>query len=960
MTSVRARCFWACLAAALTGCAQKQKDDGSGTADGGAYFGGLLDAASPDFVSRRASWTMAQREQAALCFPGLRCRENPQPLDGNLRRVWATAVNDVWAVGEQGLVRHWDGTAISTVAIPGVNDTFVGVWASGPSDVWVVSDNGAWRWDGQTWASALTFAKDSTDRGQDVAIPIWGSATDDVWIGGAQPSHWNGSSWESVPVPKASNVMRVFSGRARDDLWALQDGPFLSHWDGKAWSDKSLSESCNAIWEGPTGLVWLVGASGRILRVQGAVETVAYAGAQVTSAARVAHGLWGTSDRDLWMVGDSGGAAYLLHLDGNNWVQFESPGSEAVVSVGGATSNDVWAVGASGAMFRWDGSRWNSPAPATLSSQEILAAVHGSGPEDVWVLRGGGYNTPASLDHWDGANWRHLPIPTFHQITSRGIWADGSGRVWVFGDPNTLRWNGKTWDVFRIVPGLQYGGWGSGPNDLWAAGQGGLVHWDGVVWSASVALRGTIFFGAWGRAADDVYAFGVGSLAHWDGTRWTVILSAPDRTFNSVWASGTDDIWATATDMSTPSGPGALVHWDGVRWKDVARGNFGALTGTGPRDVWVTQPAGPLQLDGPLLHWDGTAWAPDGPSDARALRALWVDRTNHLWAVGLGGVVARHAESGWQLSPRRLDDQIIALTGPSADVRFAVTRSGVLAWDGARWASIFTGSDLGSGDAFASQSVGVSAPDRTHLWVVGSGASVVNWDGTSWQRQSRIGGPGRGDERFTGVWAAAANDVWLVGTANALAAPGTPASLWTIMHSDGTKWALQGPTPTGAAPAVSLFGVMGKASDDVWAYGARGTMLHWNGFAWSKIPVATQNDILMVSGPSSRLLWALARSGSGPPDILLWNDQAWKVWAPSAKLTGTAIVTQLWAVGEDDVWLAEQGGGIRHWDGEIWTRVLVPGMPANALWSLWGDDAGAVWAAGGNGQILQLQRDVGF
>lgn len=51
----------------------------------------------------------------------------------------------------------------------------------------------------------------------------------------------------------------------------------------------------------------------------------------------------------------------------------------------------------------------------------------------------------------------------------------------------------------------------------------------------------------------------------------------------------------------------------------------------------------------------------------------------------------------------------------------------------------------------------------------------------------------------------------------------------------------------------------------------------------------------------------------------------------------------------------DAAAGIRHWDGEIWTRVLVPGMPANALWSLWGDDAGAVWAAGGNGQILQLQ-----
>ncbi|MDB5216101.1 MAG: hypothetical protein JWO86_4028 [Myxococcaceae bacterium] len=58
--------------------------------------------------------------------------------------VWGTAPNDTWAVGQDGLVDHWDGTqwksaAIRVTALP-VAKSFWGIWGTSTDDFWVVGD----------------------------------------------------------------------------------------------------------------------------------------------------------------------------------------------------------------------------------------------------------------------------------------------------------------------------------------------------------------------------------------------------------------------------------------------------------------------------------------------------------------------------------------------------------------------------------------------------------------------------------------------------------------------------------------------------------------------------------------------------------------------------------------------------------------------------------------------------
>jgi hypothetical protein len=65
--------------------------------------------------------------------------------------VSGTAANDLWAAGEYGQVRHWNGTTWSPAAIGigkhPVIDAFHGIWAGSSSEMWIVGEGIALRYD---------------------------------------------------------------------------------------------------------------------------------------------------------------------------------------------------------------------------------------------------------------------------------------------------------------------------------------------------------------------------------------------------------------------------------------------------------------------------------------------------------------------------------------------------------------------------------------------------------------------------------------------------------------------------------------------------------------------------------------------------------------------------------------------------------------------------------------------
>ncbi len=131
----------------------------------------------------------------------------------DMHDIWANAPNDIWAVGAQGTVEHFDGAAWSDVAVPTTAD-IVSVWGS-PTDVlgepiyvWALTGGDtAIRWDQTSWTAISGLTGLGTIRPGVSWNLITGTGPNDTWIFGKDVTsptletsipisrHWNGSAW---------------------------------------------------------------------------------------------------------------------------------------------------------------------------------------------------------------------------------------------------------------------------------------------------------------------------------------------------------------------------------------------------------------------------------------------------------------------------------------------------------------------------------------------------------------------------------------------------------------------------------------------------------------------------------------------------------------------------------------------------------------------------------------------
>ena len=88
-----------------------------------------------------------------------------------LRGIWGSAANNLYAIGELGVILRYDGTAwspVSTGTTLGLN----GIGGSSGSDIWVVGNNGAiLRYDGTAFSSRSSGSLGGQN-GVGAAIPI--------------------------------------------------------------------------------------------------------------------------------------------------------------------------------------------------------------------------------------------------------------------------------------------------------------------------------------------------------------------------------------------------------------------------------------------------------------------------------------------------------------------------------------------------------------------------------------------------------------------------------------------------------------------------------------------------------------------------------------------------------------------------------------------------------------------
>lgn len=280
--------------------------------------------------------TTVQVNMKAL--PALLCQ-----LPGvDLRSIWGSSPQDVWAVGANTAMLHWDDSGSGWTRVPATLSTYNDVWGSGPNNVFAVAQFGAVeQWNGTAWIRR-TLATSSE------LISVFGLGPNSIWFvgDGGAAVRWNGVSSTATNTMVTSRLSAVWAS-ADNDVWAAGQNGVVLHWTGSAWSRVMPSPSF--------GLPLLA--------------------------------LTGTSASDVWGFGGSG---VLPHFDGQNWLGGGN-GLPPVASgndLWAASFSEVWGAASAGNVVRWDGSRWNSvPLPSGITGNALK--LWGVGPF-VWVVMQGG------------------------------------------------------------------------------------------------------------------------------------------------------------------------------------------------------------------------------------------------------------------------------------------------------------------------------------------------------------------------------------------------------------------------------------------------------------------------------------------------------------------------------------------------------------------------------------------
>ncbi|RME70944.1 MAG: hypothetical protein D6784_15885 [Chloroflexi bacterium] len=118
-----------------------------------------------------------------------------------LNSVWGSRANDVFAVGDNGTILHYDGSSWSAMNSGFPDYDFFDIWGTSSRDVFVVGwgwnggfyDSIVLHYDGSSWSKVLSYPMDEF-------LSIWGRSATDVFVGvdiGAI-LHYDGTAWQEM------------------------------------------------------------------------------------------------------------------------------------------------------------------------------------------------------------------------------------------------------------------------------------------------------------------------------------------------------------------------------------------------------------------------------------------------------------------------------------------------------------------------------------------------------------------------------------------------------------------------------------------------------------------------------------------------------------------------------------------------------------------------------------------
>ena len=437
--------------------------------------------------------------------------------------------------------------------------------------------------------------------------------------------------------------------------------------------------------------------------------------------------------------------------------------------------------------------------------------------------------------------------------------------------------------------------------------------------------------GTGGIGAGNGFTVGDNGIAfRWDGFSWRNQSSGTPCNLYSVNFGNPSQTPASAINPSVGmavGGPGGTsgcvgqvaILWNGISWVNVTTpplssstmGNLTSIVVTSVTSNTVTAMAvGKNATAGTSYFFSATdsgvvnnvltgltpSWAPiTVPASAGCkINAVSMTSVNEGWAAGECGKFYHYFAGGW--------------TNP-------------FTFAGITWYSIYMDS-------------------ATDGWAVGSGGSIYHYTGgPGWNPVS----PGATLNTLRGLTMVSSSEGWAVGD-SATVLHGTSLNSCSV-----SCWSALDPNmiPT----LKGLIGIHGTGSSNVWAVGATGSVILFDGSVWGSITAPLQADFTAVWETGSSDGLAVGRAVPPRTNIVHWDGVKWVRVACG----GATDLSGVWESGSNDGWAVGGSGTtpfVYHFLGGS-SCVIPPVGGSGALRSVFGTASNNIWAVGDLGNVAR-------
>jgi len=417
--------------------------------------------------------------------------------------------------------------------------------------------------------------------------------------------------------------------------------------------------------------------------------------------------------------------------------------------------------------------------------------------------------------------------------------------------------------------------------------------------------------------------------------------------------------WGTSSNSMYIAGESAtILHFDGeslTKMESTADPlhRFYGMWGAAPNDIYA------ITYQGALFHFDGALWSEvDTGFAVDLMYSIWGAAADDIWVTAGdsgGGRLLHFDGSAWSSMDPPAGYQPRYLWGASANEIYATGNDlRILHYDGTTWSPQMTEAPqeilsiwgAGPGDVYAACSEG-------HL---------IHYDGTAWTYSCQI------------YYGASISSLWGTSNDNIYAAC---RSTGYMFHYDGTAWSLD----TTLAARVAY--IWGFGTDDFFAFGNVGKILHFDGSVWTNYTRGPDPTIRDIWRSSANIAYAVGTGDENDNYLLRFDGTAWTivvdlpaslptcVWGSDVNnifvgadmgmilrfdgsawqmmsTGGTSSIQAIWGTGPQDVFAATYPA-IHHYDGSLWSPMS---CPAYGYTQIWGLNADLVYAGDDNSHII--------